>query len=335
MNALSFGYRSSKFLYFGGSGKVVNVWDRQEGKLASVLKGHKSAIQTLSLSTDDQRCASGSSKGDLLIHSLKHGTKSTLVSPLKQGINQVQFYPFKKSILMAGGDEGTLVFWDIHSKLEPTQAKKEIHLGPITGIAFAPCNKHLYCTVGLDKVLRFHDINQSGQSYVPPLNISAIFLELTFCSFRILHSFTAPEALTSVTINEDHSVAVGTSKGSVILYDVRWKGPVFMIPSQSNAAVKSLAFQPPKVSIYKRYTLWNLIKAIRLKTKWAIDASSKEKISVASFVRTHEFSEDAMPDTISKLEISKETTEHKAPSTGHKDRAMMDMFSPVNKNSTT
>ena len=76
-------------------------------------------------------------------------------------MNRVQFYPFKKSILLAAGDDGSIVLWDIHQKLEPYQVKKDAHLGPITDAAFAPCNKHLYCTVGLDKIVRFHDIEQS------------------------------------------------------------------------------------------------------------------------------------------------------------------------------
>jgi protein NEDD1 len=62
-----------------------------------------------------------------------------------------------------------------------------------------------------------------------------------------LHSFTAPEPLTSVSINDDHSVAVGTSEGTLIVYDVRFKGAIATISSGSLAAIKSLAFQPPKV----------------------------------------------------------------------------------------
>ena len=53
----------------------------------------------------------------------------------------------------------------------------------------------------------------------------------------------------SVSINDDHSVAVGSAGGSVVIYDVRWKGPVLTIPAQSSAPVLSLTFQPPKVEI--------------------------------------------------------------------------------------
>jgi WD40 repeat protein len=164
INTLAIGYKSSRNVYYAGSNKVVRIWDRVEKK-QTLLTGHKSAINSLGLSTDDQRLASGSATGDVIVFSLKHGTRSILNSPFKQGVNQTCFYPFKKSVIMAAGDDGCICIWDIHQKLEPWQLKREAHLGPIMDVAFAPCNKHLYCSVGLDKVVKFHDIQQSGKSY--------------------------------------------------------------------------------------------------------------------------------------------------------------------------
>ncbi len=71
-------------MYIGGSQKSICIWDRQEQKVQTVLTGHSAAILSLDLSTDDQRMVSGSEKGNILIHSLKHGTKNTIKSPLKQ-----------------------------------------------------------------------------------------------------------------------------------------------------------------------------------------------------------------------------------------------------------
>ena len=78
------GYRSSRFVYFGGSDKVIRVWDRQEQKVQNSLTGHRDSVQSLALTTDDQRVVSGSASGDVILHSLKHGTRSALMSPLKQ-----------------------------------------------------------------------------------------------------------------------------------------------------------------------------------------------------------------------------------------------------------
>ena len=78
------GYRSSRHIYFGGSSKLVRVWDRSEQKIQNVLSGHHARITSIALTTDDQRIASASLTGDVMIHSLKHGTRSNLNSPFKQ-----------------------------------------------------------------------------------------------------------------------------------------------------------------------------------------------------------------------------------------------------------
>ena len=76
------------------------------------------------------------------------------------------FYYFKKSQLIAGGDEGHISLWDLNSNFDPQTVKKDVHLGPITGLAYAPCNKQLYCSVGMDKCLVFHDVLQSKKRYL-------------------------------------------------------------------------------------------------------------------------------------------------------------------------
>lgn len=94
-----------------------------------------------------------------MLHSLKTNTPSHLISNFNGKVTCVAFYPFKKNILVACGEDGTVCTYDININVQP-QHFKQSHSAPITGLAFAPCNKHFYCTVGLDKTLRFHDIMQ-------------------------------------------------------------------------------------------------------------------------------------------------------------------------------
>ncbi len=78
-------------------------------------------------------------------------------------MNSVSFYHFKKSVIGGVGDDGGIALWDINHSKEPMMVKENSHAGPIKEITFAPCNKHLYCTVGLDKLLQFHDIQQKSR----------------------------------------------------------------------------------------------------------------------------------------------------------------------------
>ena len=69
------------------------------------------------------------------------------------------------------------------------------HFMTSIGVAFAPCNKHFYCSVGMDRMVHFHDINSSPTSK------------------GLLQSFQSEFPLLSLSINDDHTVAMGDSKG--------------------------------------------------------------------------------------------------------------------------
>lgn len=80
---LAMGYKTNKTLYYS-TDKIIKIYDIQNKKELNSLTGHSSMIKTLSVSNDDQRIVSGAVDGSVLIHSLKHGTKSKLNSPFKQ-----------------------------------------------------------------------------------------------------------------------------------------------------------------------------------------------------------------------------------------------------------
>jgi hypothetical protein len=193
---------------------------------------------------------------------------------------------------MAGGDEGTLVFWDIHSKLEPTQTKKEIHLGPITGLAFAPCNKHLYCTVGLDKVLRFHDINQSGQRYLYSIEqtLSSVFLILlcTLAFYTLLRL-------------QRHWQALQSMKTTLLLL-ARPKAPWFSTMSVGKALF--LRFRHSQVLLLKaslsslpRWVFYEIWNAIHHGIKYSPNNPCLNKVGHWRVVKRKDFSGHNCPST--------------------------------------
>jgi WD40 repeat protein len=101
VRAFTLGYKSNRYIYYAGSNKTVQVWDRQERKNTLSLPGHSSAITSLALSTDDQRCASASESGQVLVHSMKHATKSVLISPFKQVILKFFMLESKSSPILS------------------------------------------------------------------------------------------------------------------------------------------------------------------------------------------------------------------------------------------
>ncbi|XJO70944.1 hypothetical protein BDV3_000543 [Batrachochytrium dendrobatidis] len=299
IRACSFGWKSSRYLYFGGSDRIVHVWDRKDSKLVSstavrsmqyhvsetlesinvthivCVQPLDSSVNCIALSADDGKLAVGSVSGSLLVQSLKHNTSGKLSTPFVASVNQLAFYPFKKSVMAAASDDGTVALWDVNHKTDPFQVKKGAHSAPIQGLAFAPCNKNFYCTVGLDKQLRFHDIQQSSSS-------------------SILQSYEADGPLMSVSINDDHIVAIGTSNGTVLVYDVRMKAVIHKFDTLTEQSVSRIRFQPPR---------------------WAIDVASKEPAILPKNIQSapHDQRKDSTKPAISFEDP-------------------MAMFSPVNNN---
>ncbi|KAH6568219.1 hypothetical protein BASA60_008730 [Batrachochytrium salamandrivorans] len=227
LRACSFGWKSSRYLYFGGSQKVVYTWDRKDSKVISSTASLNSTISCIALASDDGKMAVGSTTGSALLHSLKNNTSNRLSAPFVGSINHMAFYPFKKSILASAGDNGSVVFWDVNQKSSPTHIKENAHSSSIQGLAFAPCNKHFYCTVGLDRQLQFHDILQASAS-------------------SVIQSYEATSPLMSVSVNDEHAVAMGTANGKVLVYDVRMKSIMHTFDTLSTHDVTRLRFQPPK-----------------------------------------------------------------------------------------
>ncbi|KAJ3292156.1 Protein nedd1 [Borealophlyctis nickersoniae] len=224
---LALGRTTNRNAFYGGTGKVVNVWDRKERKLAGVLEGHKSTISSLTTTVDDSKVASGSDRGAILVHSLKHGTQTSLVTPFRQAVNTLAFSSFKRSMMAAAGDEGMLAFWDINQSTSPIFKIPDAHLSPVKGVSFAPCNRHMYCTAGLDRMLKCYDIQQN----------------------KVVREFQTPEPLTSCSLSAEHLMAVGGLQGTVFVFDMRWRDPIVTLRGQGTACVNAVAFQPPPWAI--------------------------------------------------------------------------------------
>ncbi len=85
------------------------------------------------------------------------------------------------------------------------------------------------------------------------------------------------------------------------MFDVRWKGPVLQIPSQSIHPVSSLAFQPPK---------------------WSIDAAEKRDFPVYK-------KQPIKPGIDKKENVEPSSSEALKSSALQKKELVADMFSPV------
>ncbi|KAI8906342.1 WD40-repeat-containing domain protein [Gorgonomyces haynaldii] len=221
IQTFSFGWKSNKLIYIGTSKMLL--YDLKDRKVVKEIQTD-GAPTAIAVSTDDQKLAIGSQTGHVMVYSLKTNTPTKLQSHFEGKVTCLAFYPFKKSVLAAAGQDGSIRLWDVNQKLEPTHIKENAHTAPITGLSFAPCNKHFFCTVGLDNFLHFHDVTGGKQ---------------------LLQSFESDAPLLSLAINDDHLVAAGSTGGKILFYDVKSRTVVQKLDI-GDESVNKLAFYPPR-----------------------------------------------------------------------------------------
>ncbi|KAI9090542.1 WD40-repeat-containing domain protein [Phlyctochytrium arcticum] len=219
------GNTTARRLYYGGEGRTVRVWDIKDNKAVGALKGHTAAITSIACSADDQRCASASTSADVLIHSLRHGGTTMLSSPFKQCVNKVAFSWSRKSLLGAACDDGSIAIWDVDSKSDPVRHIKDAHNAPVKDFIFAPTLRRMFCSAGLDKMVRCYDT--ASASAVQTYNVGV--------------------PLTCLSMRDDNTFAIGTVQGSVLIYDIRMKGVIISLQHASERhPINAVAFQDVK-----------------------------------------------------------------------------------------
>lgn len=93
ISALSFSNKVSRYICSGGSGQVVRIWDLQRKRCIKWLRGHSSAITGAAYNCKDEHLASISLNGDLIIHNLASGTRTTeFKDPNEQVVFSLLFF---------------------------------------------------------------------------------------------------------------------------------------------------------------------------------------------------------------------------------------------------
>lgn len=90
--SISFSNKGSRYLCSGGSGQIVRIWDLQRKKCIKWLAGHSDTITGVMYNCRDEYLASISVRGDLILHNLTSGARTTEVKdPHRQVISNSCF----------------------------------------------------------------------------------------------------------------------------------------------------------------------------------------------------------------------------------------------------
>lgn len=124
-------------------------------------------------------------------------------------------------MLGAACESGTLSFWDWNANKNIFNIND--HLAPCTSIAFSPVNDSFAASCGLDKKLICHDTK----------------------SRKSVFNLVIEQPCTAVDFDVDGTiVAVGTSRGKVVVYDLRNTSHYRTCIQAQNGKVASLSYRP-------------------------------------------------------------------------------------------
>ncbi|XP_071317360.1 protein NEDD1 isoform X3 [Trachinotus anak] len=213
---------SSQFLVSGGLDHCVHIWDLKTKRLHRSLKDHKEEVTCVSFNANDSCIASGSTSGDLVLHSLTTNLSSKAFGHgSNQPIHDLRLSMLKRSLLGSVSDSGTVVLWDSNTQKE-LHVFDSAHKAPGSGLAFSPASELLVVSVGLDKKIVCYDT----------------------ASKIVLRSIRVDSPLTSVDFTLDGTgLVVGSTQGKIYQYDLRNSSAPTRITVAHKTSVACLRFQ--------------------------------------------------------------------------------------------
>ncbi|KAI4895547.1 hypothetical protein NFI96_022532, partial [Prochilodus magdalenae] len=213
---------TSQFLVSGGLDNTVNIWDLKTKRLHRSLKDHKEEVTCVSFNGGDSYIASGSTSGDIILHSITTNLSS---KPFGHGPNEpvhdLKYSLIKRSLLGSVSDSGSVVLWDANTQKE-VHTFEGAHKAPASGLAFSPANDLLFITVGLDKKIVCYDTS----------------------SKIIFRSKQIESPLTAVDFTPDGAgLVVGSTQGRIYLYDLRNLSAPVKTTTAHKTSVTCIRFQ--------------------------------------------------------------------------------------------
>jgi hypothetical protein len=200
------------------------VYDlKHPDRAARKLTGHSSEISAIDFGPQDATVASANFAGEILVHQLAASSMTAKLASDGSPLFDVQHSPHRSGILAACGEAGIVQVWDIptatQTVLKPGQSLGQ---GEMRALRFSTTSANLLAAVG-GKRLCFFDIS----------------------SKKCIRDIATDYALTAIDYHSDGcSLALGTSIGHILLYDIRAASkPTAKILNAHQGQVNAVKFQ--------------------------------------------------------------------------------------------
>ncbi|XP_072181527.1 protein NEDD1-like [Diadema setosum] len=213
---------TTRYLACGGKNQLVSIWDLKSKKLRKTYKEHRDNVTCVVFNWNDTYLSSGSASGEILVHNVVSGQPGTpMVTPSGQTIRDIGYSHFKKSLLAAASDDGSLSLWDTNTN-KMVSAFSDAHSAPAMSLCFSPVNNLLLASAGLDKKVVCYDVN--GRKTIKFMTVESPLTSLAF-------------------MHNGATLATGSTRGKIYIFDLRMGSSPMNTLSAHKSSVQCIRFQ--------------------------------------------------------------------------------------------
>ncbi|XP_028169221.1 uncharacterized protein LOC114359154 [Ostrinia furnacalis] len=207
------------------SGNVM-IWDTKNKTITKTFPtpSQQSVVNFISYNAKNTSLAATTQNGDTVIYGLVSNIPVLTVKlPCSKSISAMKFHHESRSLLGLATDEGHVVLRDITTNKDKAMFEN-VHASPVSDFAFSLINKDVMLSCGYDKIMHVYDVRLQN----------------------VVSTIRTPYTLTSLAINIDNQVALGTKNGLVLAYDLRDLTTPFKVLKGHEEEVRRVAFQPSR-----------------------------------------------------------------------------------------
>lgn len=210
----------------GNKSGNVKIWDTKNKTITKTFPApsQPSCVTLLSYNAKNTSLAATMVNGDTTIYGLVSNIPVLTVKlTCSKSISAMKFHHESRSLLGLATDEGHVVLRDITTNKDKAFFEN-IHASPVSDFSFSIVNKDVMLSSGYDKIIQVYDIRMQN----------------------VVSTVKTTYTLTSLTINSENQIALGTKSGHVLIYDLRdFSGPYKVLKGHEEE-VSKVAFQPAR-----------------------------------------------------------------------------------------
>ncbi|XP_037295195.1 uncharacterized protein LOC115451797 isoform X1 [Manduca sexta] len=205
------------------SGNVM-IWDTKNKSIVKTFPtpSQQSTVNYVSYNANNTRLAASMQNGDTVIYGLVSNIPVlTIRLSCSKSISAMKFHQESRPLLGLATDEGHIVLRDITTNKDKVFFEN-VHASPVSDIAFSLINRDVMLSCGYDKIMHVYDVRLQN----------------------VVSTIRTSYTLTSLAINTDNQVGLGTRNGIVLIYDLRDLTIPFKVLKGHEDEVRRVAFQP-------------------------------------------------------------------------------------------